>query len=361
MNEKLKIPKKIIVGFQARTDTYSGKLAFIVYSKDTGELSQPKSWEGWRDKKIDSENYDNEPLSGFVLNRDVGGTQRSYGWDARREKVRVYDPRNFEIEITVDNLLFILQECSSIKGKGLEGEFVYAWNKNSIVLLPVSCEEYQKSLEYTELQKKTIEKSDMEAGCTYKTRDNFNVMYLGRHSLYEMRCERSGEKIMKANKMHIFLNLDYKGKNKRYASEEYEYIDGKFIYKYTSEKGFTKIAEKTSDRPVDSFPKEYDAFIATGRTSPPKGLIFEHTPVSEIKADYWRVNMCSKIDGNYYLGKFSKSDMQFSFQCVPVVGNGKYKEERPSSPYDRAVKSVSEEQIGNLYIEFENGSKYRLN
>jgi hypothetical protein len=51
--------------------------------------------------------------------------------------VRVYDPRNFEFEISVANLLYILEETSSLKGKGLEGEFVYAWEGKELVLLPV--------------------------------------------------------------------------------------------------------------------------------------------------------------------------------------------------------------------------------
>jgi hypothetical protein len=34
----------------------------------------------------------------------------------------------FEFEISIPNLLYILQECTSTKGKGLDGEFVYAWD-----------------------------------------------------------------------------------------------------------------------------------------------------------------------------------------------------------------------------------------
>ena len=138
MNEKLKIPPMIKVGFQNRDDTYSGKLAFIVSVDKNKKSGGGKSWENWRDKKIDPIDYQNEPISGFVLNKDVGGSQRSYSWNARREKVRVYDPRGYEIEINIENLLFVLQECSSIKGKGLEGEFVYAWSGSQLVLLPVS-------------------------------------------------------------------------------------------------------------------------------------------------------------------------------------------------------------------------------
>jgi hypothetical protein len=45
--------------------------------------------------------------------------QSRIGWNARNEYIRVYDPRDFEFEISVSNLLFILRECNCNKGKGL--------------------------------------------------------------------------------------------------------------------------------------------------------------------------------------------------------------------------------------------------
>jgi hypothetical protein len=39
-------------------------------------------------------------------------------------------PRGFEFEISIPNLLYILQECNSTKG--LDGEFVYAWDGKGI-------------------------------------------------------------------------------------------------------------------------------------------------------------------------------------------------------------------------------------
>jgi len=131
-SSKLNIPPTIKVGFQNRKGTYTGKLAYIVYVDDKGKLRKERSWEGWRDKKIDALELDNEPLSGFVLNKKVG--DYSSRWGGRRAWMRIYDPRGFEFEIGVENLVFILEECSAIKGKGLEGEFVYAWDRADLVL-----------------------------------------------------------------------------------------------------------------------------------------------------------------------------------------------------------------------------------
>lgn len=121
------IPKKIKVGFRKRDHTYTKLLAYVIYFDEKGKLRKEKSWEGWRDKSISPVEYDNSPISGFVLNKSVGGY--SYRWgDFRQSYVRVYDPRGFEFEITIPNLLYILEYTSSIKGKGLEGEFIYAWD-----------------------------------------------------------------------------------------------------------------------------------------------------------------------------------------------------------------------------------------
>jgi uncharacterized protein (DUF2132 family) len=146
---KLFIPSKMKVGFQARKDTYTGQLAYVVYYDSKGVLRKEKSWEQWRDKKIDPVEFENTPMEGFVLNKGVGGARQSYGWNARNEYIRVYDPRNFEFEISVENLLFILRECDCSRGKGLEGKFVYAFDRADLILLPVSSVDFQESQKFT--------------------------------------------------------------------------------------------------------------------------------------------------------------------------------------------------------------------
>lgn len=128
-NEQLFIPEKICVGFQTREGTYTGKLAYVIYYDQKGVRRKEKSWESWRNKKLPPVDFTNEPIEGFVLNKGVGGARQSYGWNTRNEYIRVYDPRDFEFEISVANLLFILRECDCSRGKGLEGKFVYAWDK----------------------------------------------------------------------------------------------------------------------------------------------------------------------------------------------------------------------------------------
>lgn len=93
MNTNIFIPTKINVGFQERKDTYTGKLAYVIYFDEKGKLRKETSWQGWRDECIPNEIYDNEPMEGFVLNKKVGGDR--YGWNPRQTYTRVYDPSGF--------------------------------------------------------------------------------------------------------------------------------------------------------------------------------------------------------------------------------------------------------------------------
>lgn len=179
-NSQLLIPKKISVGFQERKDTYTGKLAYVIYWDYKNVLRKERSWQKWSDDNIPKVDFENVPTEGFVLNKGVGGARQSYGWDTRNEYIRVYDPRDFEFEISVANLLFILRECDCSKGKGLEGQFVYAWQGTELVLLPVTSSDYQNSVEYTKLQEGKIGKKEVIPGATYLTKDQQTWVYLGK-------------------------------------------------------------------------------------------------------------------------------------------------------------------------------------
>ena len=39
------IPKKIKVGYQDRDDTYTGKLAYVIYYDEKGKLRKENSWQ----------------------------------------------------------------------------------------------------------------------------------------------------------------------------------------------------------------------------------------------------------------------------------------------------------------------------
>ena len=233
------IPNTITVGYQNRTDTYTGKLGYVVYTDHKGVLRKESSWNSWRDKKIDSQTFDNIPTSGFVINKKVGETR--YGWNPRMAWVRIYDPRGFEFEITVANLLFILEECTSTKGKELEGEFVYSWDRADLVLLPVTSQEYKQSSNFTNLQTKKITKDDMKDGRVYLNKKNEKVLYLGKLDYYTLN--RDGDTSRNTSKkVHVFYNYESK----------YEH--------YWIQTGFTNIAEIVSEDISGDFAEKFDEY-----------------------------------------------------------------------------------------------------
>lgn len=239
-HKKLIIPETIRVGYQNREDTYTGKLAYVTYIDVKGVHRSEKSWNGWRDHKIKPKDFKNEPTTGFVLNKKVGG--HSWGWNPRQTYARVYDPRGFEFEIDIVNLLFILDETSSIKGKGLEGEFVYSWDGKNIVLLPVTSVNYTESFKFTELQAQKVVKKDMREGCLYRNKSNQTVMYLGRHEVFQYKNWRGGATL---TKMHVFRVLD----NFEQEWDGRGHTDAVFWF----QKGFTKLASRLSDEPESEF------------------------------------------------------------------------------------------------------------
>jgi len=266
MKSQLNIPTKIRVGCVERSDTYTKRLGYVIYYDEKGNLRKEVSFEGWRDKKIPAVDYDNTPTEGFVLNKKAGGY--SSGWNHRATYCRIFDPRGFEFEISIPNLLFILQETNSIKGKGLEGEFVYSWEGKDIVLLPVSSQEYKQSAEFTSLKTLKVGKADVVEGCTYLTKEQKEVVYLGRYNWYQMDYDRDYRYkfVSDQNKQHIFVYVDQINKSFESTSP------------YLLAKGFTGLAKRLSTDPISNFAEIFDKFSKSRFSTKPIGL--DSRPVS---------------------------------------------------------------------------------
>lgn len=185
------IPTKINVGYQNRNDTYTGKLAYVIYFDEKGKLRKETSWQNWRDKDIDNDIFDNEPIEGFVLNKKVGGVEESY-YDVRKTYVRVYDPRGFEFEITIPNLLWILENCTSTKGKGLEGQFIYGWDGKELVLVPIDSPDYQEISDKNKIihNNQFVKAKDLTIGATYENLSGEKYVYMGKFDKYEQQTNR---------------------------------------------------------------------------------------------------------------------------------------------------------------------------
>jgi hypothetical protein len=180
------IAPKIKVGFQNRSDTFTQKLAYVVYFDEKGKLRKEKSWEGWRDKKIEPQEFENIPTSGFTINKDVKRHNWEW-WSSTRTMVRIHDPRGFEFEVTTENLITILMHTDCSK-RGLIGDFVYAWAGTELVLLPTNSVEYQEATKYTTGLSKKIAAKSLIIGATYKHKKNpGEYIYMGRLNYYKYK------------------------------------------------------------------------------------------------------------------------------------------------------------------------------
>lgn len=184
MQSNIFIPKTINVGYQNRDDTYTGKLAYVIYYDEKGKLRKETSWNSWRNKDIPNDEFENVPTEGFVLNKKAG--DYSTGWDHRHAYCRVYDPRGFEFEISIENLLYILENTTCIPGKGLQGEFVYGWDGKDLVLMPVVAPDYKQIAAYNMIvhNNESIKTRDLVLGATYLTKENTEWIYMGRFETY---------------------------------------------------------------------------------------------------------------------------------------------------------------------------------
>lgn len=203
------IPTKIRVGFQKRSDTFTGKLAYVIYYDEKGKIRKETSWEGWRDKKITALELDNIPRSGYLFNK---GVQRDgYYWGGGRSTIRVYDPRDFEFEITVDNLIGILMH-SDVSKRDIVEECVFAWEGKELVLLPVNSAEYQASVKYTQKLAEKVSARDLVKGYTYNQKRSEDVLiYIGYFDWYDWgyvsKHTRWSHKVHSCSgKKHVFYN-----------------------------------------------------------------------------------------------------------------------------------------------------------
>ena len=241
------IPSKIKVGYQKRNDTYTGMLAYIIYFDERNKLRKEASWESWRSKEIEPQEYDNTPTEGFVINKKAGGYRTD--WGSRRTMARVYDPRGFEFEITMENLLYILENTNSYKGKGLEGTFVYGWSGTDLILVPTTSPDYEELQNFANKRanRDKITSKTLVPGGTYRTKGNNEYIYLGRFDCYEED------------------NYGYRDrKDGVLLGKRYFFYDGSF----THTSGLSNFIQVVSEEPVENYADLMDKLQCERNISP---------------------------------------------------------------------------------------------
>lgn len=216
MDNTLFIPETITVGFQARGDTFTGKLGYVIYTDEKGKLRKEASWNSWRSKELGEVTVKNDATLGFNFNK---GVKRDNYWrGSGRSMIRVWDPRDFEFEITIENLIGILMHADVSK-RDITEPCVFAWKGTELILLPTNSVEYQESMKYTAKQSLKVSAKDLVPGRTYGTKkDQKSLVYLGYFERWDDKTiqldnkERYGRPVeaiqhfKKKNKSHMFID-----------------------------------------------------------------------------------------------------------------------------------------------------------
>ena len=349
------VPKKIKVGFNKRSDTYTGKLAYVIYYDEKGKLRKETSWNSWRDKSIDSEEYDNEPTSGFVLNKKVGDYAGDWG-NHRQAYCRIYDPRGFEFEITINNLLFILEHCTCCPGKGLEGDFVYGWDGKDLVLLPTNSPDYIEIEKYSKRinERKTFKGKDLIVGATYLTKDNEEWIYMGRFDRWSCDIEynydnpsyyRYGWNNKKIDDSWVkdpYNNCAYKNNNK---GKHYWFIYPDAYWKSDRIKCFKSLSSKIIDVINTSCTQNYtDLYAELEKDSSFSPIDYSKDEISEMTYESFTERLKSINEWPRYIRLYSKTYDRFIELYFGEYYNGrrnsdkkwhiKYEAPHPSGYFD---------------------------
>lgn len=324
MKTNLIMPEEISVGYQYRNDTYSKKLAYVTYYENK-VLKKEKSWKSWIDSTIPIDEFKNEPLEGFIFNKHVGGEY----WSNRQSYIRVYDPRGFEIEITIDNLLYLLEYCNFYKGKGIEGKLIYVWNKTRLILLPINSPDYKEIVSYNKNLKSSekITKEDLIPGYTYLNNKNEKLIYLGRFDYY------ANESKTTHSKQYFFGNLEQPASN--YVDIKYDEDFKLFIQKYNLIKN--QLIKVVSEEIPSNFTKMLEMLEYSTCISP---------------MDLERTEYCKLTNLNQFLDAVRKGSSSFYIsldQIYMIYINGHTKEGDYISDKDLQLKDLIEVEIRELY------------
>jgi len=358
MDSALFIPEKIKVGFQKRTDTYTGNLAYVIYYDQKGVLRKEISWQSWRDKKIEPQDFDNTPIEGFVINRSI----ERYNWghfSSNRSYIRVHDPRGFEFEISPENLIGLLMNTDCLR-KGFVGEFVYAWHGTELILLPTKAEEYKLSRIYSENLKKKILVKDLITGACYKTK------------------RKTGESVVFLGRFEWTDHPTYTGKFKTEKRLIFSSTDGKMI---RPERSADFLAEKVQDLVVNyadlvsKFKKMINSSRIKGFHVKPREISKDDFKKEKYYSD-WLWKKFYREDSGYIIGENFKPSVNGGF-AERHFGNQKTLlnlktlqktySERGKYDYRVTTESISygtllQSGFGDLCIDLEDGRslKYEL-
>ncbi len=181
MKSNLYIPKKIRVGFRNSLETSTGKFACIIGFDERGALRKENSWNNWRDQNIPYIDLENNPIEGFLFNKDFNEEVLNH-----EPFLLIKHPNEFEFEISIGNLICLLLR-TTISNKLINGKCVFALDEyNNLNLIPVDSFEYRKAINDTEKLLNNFSTKNLKKGFKYSLKkSNEELTYLGYFNFFK--------------------------------------------------------------------------------------------------------------------------------------------------------------------------------
>ena len=192
-NFTINLPEKLYCGFQQRT-TDNLPLAYMVPATSGSAFDKKKeSITKWSNQTtynpvskkyetvsgLEPATFDNEPSYGFKLSKSV--TRNSY-WGSKNIVVRIEDPRGFELEITINNLLKLM-ENNIVENAEIMAECVWGCDGSNNVLLSVNSDPYIVAVANTERMNKKVGNKQVLPGMKLILQSGVTITYYGKYYL----------------------------------------------------------------------------------------------------------------------------------------------------------------------------------
>jgi hypothetical protein len=231
-NHTIRIFPKHYVGF---TDNrYPGDVvpfAFMTHYEDNaaGRKRQAQV-DNWSRGKMTSVIIDNKPMIGFRISRGL----RRLGWNHHATSVRIEDPRGFEVDISVSNMMMLTDNNLLENGEILR-ECVWGRDGGANVLLPVNSSPYVAATVNTERMTTTVNSRTVALGDTVLLKNGLQGRYLG--SMYPWRIVHGSS----AYRQPYQFTLEQH--DKKYHMVQIKREDGSFSYTGFASLGASSIVE----------------------------------------------------------------------------------------------------------------------
>ncbi len=174
----------------------------------------------------------NEPLSGFQVSKEVRR------WSTSNVVWRIDDPRGFQLEISSNNMAYLLGFCT-IKQGAFEDELIWVRDGKDNYLLPTASEEFKTYERNSKAKVSTTKISEVGVGDRISMLTGETGIYLGMYSCVKMGSNWRNSKILDPKRYHMVRdeqnpdNIEYVARStwkgitieKRGVSEDKDYSD----------------------------------------------------------------------------------------------------------------------------------------